>query len=137
MTSKSDFLTDFLMYFRQKSDRCAPCRPPPLLLSFTAITDHPRVGEVRPCCGPKSGAAPVGLPIGFRSGLPIGPGGFAVRPVLSPFLSGLLVPHRSGHVPKTGGLYSAVTHHTRHSLRRPGSFNLDLVSRPLLVRSEV
>jgi hypothetical protein len=53
------------------------------------------------------------------------------------FLSGPLAPHRSGHVPKTAGLYSAVTHHTRDSLLRPGSFNLDLIGRPLLVSGEV
>jgi hypothetical protein len=31
------------------------------------------------------------------------------------------------NVPETAGLYSAVTHHTRDSLLRPGSFNLDLM----------
>jgi hypothetical protein len=64
-------------------------------------------------------------------------GGFAVGPILSLFLSGPLAPHRCGHVPETAGLYSAVTHHTRDSLLRLGSFNLDLIGRPLLVNSEV
>jgi hypothetical protein len=36
-----------------------PCRPPPFPLGFTAMTDHSRVGEVRPGCGPQSGMAPV------------------------------------------------------------------------------
>jgi hypothetical protein len=41
------------------------------------------------------------------------------------------------NVPETASLYSAVTHHTRDSLLRPGSFNLDLIGRLLLVSSEV
>ncbi len=41
------------------------------------------------------------------------------------------------YVPETAGLYSAVTHHTQDSLLIPGSFNLDLIGRLLLVSSEV
>jgi hypothetical protein len=139
MTSKNDVLTDFLMIFRQKSGRGTTLLTPPLPLGFTAITDHPRAGEVPPSHSPQSGAAPVNIPISFQSQAPqsAGGGGFAVGPFLSLFLSGLLAPHRSGHVPETAGLYSAVTHHTHSSLRKPGTFNLDLIGRPLLVSSEV
>jgi hypothetical protein len=63
-----------------------------------------------------------------------GGGGFSVGPDLWLFLSGPLATHWSGQVPKTCGLYSAVTHHTRYSLHGPGSFNLDLMSLLLLVR---
>ncbi len=95
--------------------------------------------EVPPGIGPQSGAAPVNIPISFRSWAveSVGGGGFTVRPVLSLFLSGPLAPHRSGHVPETGSLYSAVTHHSRYSLHRLGSFNLDLIGGQLLVRSKV
>jgi hypothetical protein len=37
------------------------------LLSFTSITDHPRVGEVLPGCGLQSGMVPVRIPISFLS----------------------------------------------------------------------
>jgi hypothetical protein len=37
-------------------------------------------------------------------------------PTLSLFLSGQQAPHRSGEYPETAGLYSGVTHHTRHPL---------------------
>jgi hypothetical protein len=59
---------------------------------------------------------------------------FTVGPGLSLFCSGPLALHWSGHVPKTGGLYSVVTHHTRYSLRGLGSFNLDLNGLLLLFR---
>jgi hypothetical protein len=61
-------------------------------------------------------------------------GRFSVGPDLWLFLSGPLEPHPSGQVPKTCGLYSMVTHHACYSLCGPGSFNLDLISLPLLVR---
>jgi hypothetical protein len=66
-----------------------------------------------------------------------GGGGSSVGPALLLFLSVQQAPHQSGEFPETGGLYSAVTHHTRHPLLRPGSLNLYLIGRPLLVRSEV
>ncbi len=44
-----------------------PCWTPPLPLGFTAITDHPRAGEVPPDCGLQSSAAPIGIPISFWS----------------------------------------------------------------------
>ncbi len=52
---------------------------------------------------------------------------------LSLFLTEQQAPHRSRELSKTSGLYSAVTHHTHYSLRRPGSFNLDLIGLSLLV----
>jgi hypothetical protein len=67
MTSKNDVLTYFLMDFCQKSGFGATLPTLPLPLGFTAITDPPRVGEVRPGCGPQSGMAPVRIPIGFWS----------------------------------------------------------------------
>jgi hypothetical protein len=85
--------------------------------SFTASTDHPRAGEVRPGRGRQSGLAPVIIQIGFWA-----------RVVES---EGPLTLHRSGHVPETG-LYSTVTHHTCYSICGPGSFNLDLIGLPLL-----
>ncbi len=47
--------------FRQKSGRGIP----PLPLSFTAITDHLRLGEVPPGSGPQYGVAPVKNSIQF------------------------------------------------------------------------
>jgi hypothetical protein len=41
--------------------------PPPFPLGFTAIIDCPRAWEVPPGCGPKSGTAPVRIPISFQS----------------------------------------------------------------------
>ncbi len=60
--------------------------------------------------------------------------GFSVGPILSIFLHGLLVLHRSGQVPETGSLYSMVTNHTHHTFHGPGSCNLDLVGLSLLVQ---
>ncbi len=113
-----------------------PCWPPPLPLSFTAITDHLRVGEVWLGCGLQSSAALVSILISFQSWAveSVGGGGFAVRPGLSVFLSGPLAPHKSWQVPETGRLYSAVTHHTRNTLHVPGSLYLDLAGFSLLVR---
>ncbi len=51
------------MYFHQKSG-CSATLHPPLLLSFTANTDHPRAGEVWPGCAPRSGAAMLRILIG-------------------------------------------------------------------------
>ncbi len=53
-------------------------------------------------------------------------GGWQVfsRPSLSLFLSALLVPHRSGHVPETDRLYCAVTHHTCSPPSWTGIFHL-------------
>ncbi len=65
------------------------CRPPPLPLSFTVFTDHPKEGEVLPGRGPQYGAAPVNIPISFRSraAKSAGGGGFSVGPALSLFLT--------------------------------------------------
>ncbi len=131
------FWQTFWLIFVRSPVPAPPCRPPPPLpLGFTAITDHPRAGEARPGYGPKSGVAPVWIPIGFRSRAVKSAGGgwFTVGPGLTLFLSGLLAPHRSGHVPETGSLYSTITHHTQYSFRGPGSFNLDLIGLLLLVR---
>jgi hypothetical protein len=48
-----------LTYFQQKSGPGNTLPTPALLLSLTAITDHPRVGEVKSGYGPQSGAVPV------------------------------------------------------------------------------
>jgi hypothetical protein len=138
MTSKNDVLSGayFLTYFCQRSgcSTSLPTPPPPLPLGVTAITDHPRVGEVLPGRGLQSGIAPVIIPSVSGPGCgECGGGGFTGRPGLSFFLSGPLAPHWSGDVPETGRLYGAVTHHTCSSLRGPGSFNLDLISLPQLV----
>ncbi len=105
---------------------------PPLPPGFTVYTDHLRPGEV-----PPGGSSKKFQSVSGPGRVECGGGGFSVGRALSLFLSGQQAPHRSGHVPETAGLYSSVTHHTRDSLRRPGSFNLDLIGRPLLVSSEV
>ncbi len=109
---------------------------PPLPPGFTAYTDHPSKGEVPPGRGSQYGMAPVKNSNQFLvAGLvECGGGGFSVGPALSLFLSGQQAPNRSGEFSKTGGIYSAVTHHTRYSLPRPGYFNLDLIGLSLLVR---
>jgi hypothetical protein len=136
MTSKNDVLSSILTYFCQKSGHGILYRTPPLPPGFTAYTDHPSEGEVPLGRGPQYGAAPVinsnQFPVAGR--VECGGRGFSVGPALSLFLSGQQAPHRSGEFSETGGLYSAVTHHTRHSLQRPASFNLDLIGWPLLVR---
>jgi hypothetical protein len=58
MMSKNDVLMYILMYFCQRSGGGST-----LLLSFTAITDHPSAGEVPPGYGPQSNAVPVRIPI--------------------------------------------------------------------------
>ncbi len=55
-----------VLYFCQKSSRSDPL-PALLTLGFTAMTDHMRVEEVLPGCGPQSGAALVRIPISFQS----------------------------------------------------------------------
>ncbi len=55
-----------LMYFCQKSS-CSDTLPALLTLGFTAITDHMRVVEILPACGPQSGTATVRIPIRFQS----------------------------------------------------------------------
>ncbi len=82
----------------------------PLLLGFTAITDHPRPGDVPPDCGPQYGMVPDRIPISFWScgwGLPRvwGVAGFSVLPALSLFLSGQLSPHHSETISETVALY--------------------------------
>jgi hypothetical protein len=135
MTSKNDVLTQILMYFCQKSCSGTTLQTP-LSLSFTTITDHLRAEEVLPGCGVQSGAATVRIPVSFRSQAVESAGGvgFSVGPILSLFLRGLLVPHRSGQVPKTGSLYSILTNHTHHTFHGLGSCNLDLVGLSLLVQ---
>jgi hypothetical protein len=60
MTSKNDVLLDFLTYFSSDiRQRRATLPIPPFLLGFTAITDHPRVGEVWPGYCLQSGMAQV------------------------------------------------------------------------------
>jgi hypothetical protein len=55
-----------LTYFHQKSGRGNTLPMSPILLGFTAITDHPRVGEVKSGYGAQSGRAPVKILISFR-----------------------------------------------------------------------
>jgi hypothetical protein len=52
MNSKNDVLTYFLMYFCQNFSHGTTLPTPLLLLSFIAITDHPKAGEVPPGCDP-------------------------------------------------------------------------------------
>jgi hypothetical protein len=44
-----------------------PAEPSSPWLVFTAITDHPRVGEVLPGHGSQSSASPVNIPVSFLS----------------------------------------------------------------------
>jgi hypothetical protein len=97
---------------------------------------------------PEDGRSPAGLWFTVRRGtshltyrFPVlgcvewgGGGGFAVRPLLLLNISGPVAPHRSEQVPKTGRLYSAVTHHTHNPLHVPGSLYLDLASLLLLIK---
>jgi hypothetical protein len=57
MTSKIDVFTYILTYFSEVRPQCHPTDSTPLLLSFTAITDHPRERKVPPGCGLQSGTA--------------------------------------------------------------------------------
>ncbi len=125
----------FDIFWSKVWPRCHPADPADSAL-FYCYYRPLRAGEVWLGCGPQSGAASVWIPIGFRSWTveSAGGGGFADGPGLSLFLNGPLAPHQSGYVPETGGLYSAVTHHTHYTVRGLGSFNLDLIGLPLLVR---
>jgi hypothetical protein len=100
------------MYFRQKFGCGATLLTPSLLLSFAAITDHLRVGEVPPGRGPQFSAAPVNIPIGFWSQAVQSAGGSGP----SLFLSGQLAPHHSGQITKTIALFDT-----------PGEERLELV----------
>jgi hypothetical protein len=63
----------------------------PLLVSFTAISDHPRAGEVSPGCVLQAGGGGGGV------------GGSLVGLAFSLFLSGLMAQHRSRtHLQNTG-----------------------------------
>ncbi len=122
------FWHSFWRIFVRSPEAAPPCCPPPFG-AFTAYTDHSRAGEVWLGCGPQSSPAPFRIPISFRF-RPVksaGGSGFAFGPDLLLFLSGLLPPHRSGWVPNTSRLYSAVTHHTHNTLYVLGSLYLDLV----------
>ncbi len=50
-----------------ESGRDATMLTPPLLLSFTVNTDHPRAREVLAGSGAQSGVAQVTIPISFQS----------------------------------------------------------------------
>ncbi len=63
---KKEVLTYFVTYFCQNSSHGGILPKSPLPLSLTAITDHPRAGEVLPGCGLHSGAAPVNIPVSFH-----------------------------------------------------------------------
>ncbi len=130
MTSKSDFLTSILTYFRQKSDRGVPCRTPPFHPVLLHIQTTRALEKSRgPCSAVRCSASKKFQSVSGRGPPRVrGGGGFSVGSALSPLLN------RSGEFPKTGGLYSAVTHRTCYPLRRPGSFNLDLIGLLLLVR---
>ncbi len=112
-TQKMTFWRTFWRFFVRNPAASLPCRP----------------------CSPFANQHSNQFPVAGR--VECGGGGFAVGPIISLFISGPLAPHWSGHVPETGSLYSTVTHHTCYSLLRPGSFNLDLIGLPILVRSEV
>jgi hypothetical protein len=59
----------FVFHFDEfPSNRCVTNPLPlPLLLSFTAISDYLKAGEVPTSCDPQSVAAPIGIPISFLS----------------------------------------------------------------------
>jgi hypothetical protein len=135
MTSKNNILMDILTYYCQKSGHGTTL---PTFLSARFYFHY------RP---PEVSRTPRRLWSAVRHGASLysdrflvpgcgewGGGGFKVRPGLSLFLCGWLVLHRSGQVPKTGRLYSSVTHHKRNTLHIPGSSYLHLVGLLLLVR---
>jgi hypothetical protein len=102
-----------------------PAEPPPLLLSFTAITDPLRTGSLAGLWSAVWGGASQNTDQFLVPGCGECRGGrFAVGPGLSLFLSGLLMPHRSVQFPETSRLYSLVTYHTRtcNTLHVPGIF---------------
>jgi hypothetical protein len=98
MTSEDDILMYFLMYFCHNSSHSAT------LLSFTAITDHPRVGEVPPGCGQVRRQSKLQSVSG--PGLcTVRGGGFLGGHTLSLFLSVLILLHHSGQISETAALY--------------------------------
>ncbi len=122
MTSKNDVLT----YFRQKSGCGVPCRTPPSA-QFYCYYRSPEAGRspARQWSAVRCGASQK-----FHSVFGRGPRRVWGERALSWARSLSLYNWTAGAAPiwefsKTGGLYSAVTHHTRYSLRRPGSFNLE------------
>ncbi len=99
----------FDVHFNDITSKVQPLRyppPPPLLLGFTVISDHPRAGEVPNSCGMQSGGVPVRIPISFQSQAvqSAGGGGFSVRNTFLLFLSELMVPQHSSQSPETRAL---------------------------------
>jgi hypothetical protein len=132
---KNDALTYILTYFCQKSGCGAPLPTPPSARFHCYYRPH------------KGGKSPASLWSTVWRGtsqdsshFPFPGRGeckgwrFSIVPVLSFFLSGLLVLHRCGQVSNAGSLYSALLHHTLYPLHGPGSFHLDLVSLLLSVQ---
>jgi hypothetical protein len=65
MTSNMTFYIHFDVFSSEVClHRSLPTVP---ILSFTSVTDHPRVGEILPGCGLQSGMVPVRIPISFLS----------------------------------------------------------------------
>jgi hypothetical protein len=101
MTLKNNVLTSILTFFRQNFC-CVATLPPSLLpTSSTPITDHQSAGKGLPSLGSQCGAAPVK----FRS--VSCPGPRRVRGEAGS-QSGrmLMLPHRSGQIPKTAALHT-------------------------------
>jgi hypothetical protein len=103
-----------LTYFHQNSGCGATLLAPTLPLGFSAITDHPKLGEVPPGCGLQSGPVPVWGSNQFpvRGHVECGGGMFSVGPALLLFVCGSLAPHLSWQVPETGKFHGAMTYHS-------------------------
>ncbi len=105
-----------------------------------AISDNPPgLREVSGGFGPESSAALIRTPISFRTWAiqSKGVGGFSVGSDLYLFLSGLMVPHRSGQIPGTRSLYSAVIPTIHIYPSGLGPFSLDLAGSSYWPESEV
>jgi hypothetical protein len=102
---RQDVENYILTYYCQKSGHVVTLLTPPLLLGFTAITDHPRVGEVRLWSAVWCGASQHSIQFLVLSCAECAGDGFWVGPALLLFLSGQLGPHRSRQIPETIVLY--------------------------------
>ncbi len=102
---KNYVLTSILMYeyVIRSLAAATPCWPL-LLLSFTAIKDHPRAGEISPGCGPQCSTSQDSYQFLVSGRIEWGGGGFWVGLALLLFLIGQLVPHHFGKIPETRAL---------------------------------
>jgi hypothetical protein len=100
------FWHSFLRSVKSPSAALTHHLPPPSA-QFTAISDHPRAGEDRAGYGLQSGAAPVRIPISFRSRAIQSAGHirFSVRSTLLLFLNRLIAAELFWENSQTVALY--------------------------------